>query len=189
MDQIIARVVGKETRLPSPEMITRAQGSFSNSLMRNHISWKSSTTPLPRETQPRAIFDRLTQSGTSNTRETNPNDRNRILDTVIEDAKSLRNRISFSDRSRLDEYLDAVRTVEKQITRTQKSLLSHTDHRFTSAPVPDTGIPFRHQEYLRLMFDMIVLAFWTDSTRVATFMLDHEQSNRYFKFLPDVKGM
>ena len=189
MDQIIARVVGKETRLPSLEMITRAQGSFSKSLMRNHISWKSSTPPLPRETEPRAIFDRLTRSATSNTMTTNPNDRNRILDTVIEDARSLRNRISFSDRSRLDEYLDAVRTVEKQITRTQKNLPGHTDHRFASAVVPDAGIPFRHQEYLRLMFDMIVLAFWTDSTRVATFMLDHEQSNRYFNFLPGVKGM
>lgn len=120
---------------------------------------------------------------------TNPNDRNRIIDTVIEDARSLRNRISFSDRSRLDEYLDAVRTVEKQITRTQKNLPRHTGHRFASAVVPDVGIPFHHQEYLRLMFDMIVLAFWTDSTRVETFMLDHEQSNHYFNFLPSVKGM
>ena len=104
-------------------------------------------------------------------------------------ARSLRTRVSVADRDKLDEYFEAVRAVEKRLELSRKESQAQLDQRLAQATPPPAGIPEDHEAYLRLMFDMMVLAYWTDSTRVATFMLDHEQSNRYFNFLPGVKGM
>ena len=190
MDQIVARKVGGETLFASLELISRPEGSFSKSLLRNNISWRNGTTPVPRETEPRAIFDRLTgKDPAQRDNEQNASQRKSILDTVLEDAKSLRRRISSSDQQKVDEYFDAVRNVEKRMSQMAGASRAAARQKASTFPKPRADIPEDHGEYLRLMFDMMVLAFWTDSTRVSTFMLDHEQTNRYFNFIPGVKGM
>jgi len=132
------------------------------------------------------VYDRLTgrsgSDGSSKRQES-------VLDTVLEDAKSLRRRASDADQDRLDEYLDAVRSIEKQMSALAGESRAAARQKAATFPRPPEEIPEDHGAYLRLMFDMMVLAYWTDSTRVATFMLDHEQSNRYFDFIPEVKGM
>ena len=186
MDQIVARAIADETPFASLELISRPQGSFSKSLLRNNISWRNGTTPVPRETEPRAVYDRLTGRGTQNQESSQLQS---VLDTVLEDARSLRSRVGRADQDRLDEYFDAVRSVEKQMSELASESRASARKKASIYPRPPEGIPEDHGAYLRLMFDMIVLAYWTDSTRVATFMLDHEQSNRYFDFIPSVKGM
>ncbi|MFP6584195.1 MAG: DUF1552 domain-containing protein [Candidatus Hydrogenedentota bacterium] len=189
MDQIVARSIGDETPFSSLELISRPQGTFSKSLLRNNISWRNGTTPVPRETEPRAVYDRLTGRGAEGQNAAETNWQQSILDTVLADAQSLRNRISTSDQHKLDEYLDAVRGVEKQMSRMASESRASAREKAATFPRPPEGIPEDHGAYLRLMFDMMVLAYWTDSTRVASFMLDHEQSNRYVNFIPEVKGM
>ena len=188
MDQIVARAVGGDTPFASLELISRPEGSFSKSLLRNNISWRNGTTPVPRETEPRAIFDRLSGRDADGAYEGGDR-RQSILDAVLADANSLKRRVSRADRDKLDEYLDAVRNVEKRMSRMAGESRAAAREKAATFARPPAEIPEDHAEYLRLMFDMLVLAFWTDSTRVATFMLDHEQSNRYFDFIPEVKGM
>ena len=108
---------------------------------------------------------------------------------MLEDARSLRARVSRADQHKVDEYLEAVRSVERRLSQAATASRAATRERALTFPRPEVEVPENHDEYLRLMFDMIVLAFWSDSTRVATFMLDHEQTNRYFNFLPEVQGM
>ena len=188
MDQLVAKAIGSDTPFTSLELITKPEGSFGRSILRNNISWSSATTPLPRETEPRAIFNRLTGRGPA-AGGPRRDDRQSILDAIAADARSLRTRVSVADRDKLDEYFEAVRAVEKRLELSSKESQARLDQRLAQATPPPAGIPEDHEAYLRLMFDMMVLAYWTDSTRVATFMLDHEQSNRYFNFLPGVKGM
>lgn len=189
MDQIVARAVGENTPFASLELISKPQGTFSKSLLRNNISWRNGTTPVPRETEPRAVYDRLTGQSSNSKDSGEANWRQSILDTVLADANSLRTRISTSDQHKVDEYLDAVRSVEKQMSQMASASRASAREKAAAFPRPPEGVAEDHGAYLRLMFDMMVLAYWTDSTRVATFMLDHEQSNRYFDFIPEVKGM
>jgi hypothetical protein len=144
---------------------------------------------VPRETEPRAVYDRLTGQSSNSKDSGEANWRQSILDTVLADANSLRTRISTSDQHKVDEYLDAVRSVEKQMSQMASASRASAREKAAAFPRPPEGVAEDHGAYLRLMFDMMVLAYWTDSTRVATFMLDHEQSNRYFDFIPEVKGM
>jgi hypothetical protein len=188
MDQIAARAIGNGTPLPSLELIMNPQGSFSSDILRNNISWSSPTTPAPRETDPLAVFRRLTgEVGAGGG--TKRDDRKTILDTVKEEAGSLRTRVSTADRDKLDEYFESVREVEKRIALAREDSHRQKQEMLSKSAPPPGGHPENHQEYMRLMFDMMVLAYWTDSTRVASFMLDHEQSNRYFDFIPGVRGM
>lgn len=187
MDQLVARVVGEQTPLSSLELIARPEGSFSKSLLRSSISWRNGSTPLPRENNPLAIYNRLTGAGTG--RVLAKNLRRSTLDAVLEDARSMKRKVSAADRDKLDEYLAAVRSVEKRMGKLAAETQAAARSKASSFPRPDAKIPEDHGAYLRLMFDMMVLAFWTDSTRVATFMLDQAQSNRYFNFVPGVRGM
>ena len=188
MDQLVARVVGEATPFASMELSVRAEGSFSKSLLRSNISWRNATTPVSRETNPQAVYDRLTGGGGEES-DWGDDRRRSTLDTVLEDARDLRKRVSHADQHKLDEYLEAVRSVEKRmgVLAAEKRIAARA--RAATFPRPPQEIPEDHAAYLRLMFDMIVLAYWTDSTRVATFMLDQEQTNRYFNFIPEVKGM
>ena len=188
MDQLVARVVGEKTPFASMELSVRPEGSFSKSLLRSNISWRNATTPVPRETSPQAVYDRLTGGGGDES-DSGDTRRRSALDTVLEDARDLRKRVSESDRHKLDEYLAALRSVEKRMGVLAEEKRTAARARAATFPRPPQEIPEDHAAYLRLMFDMIVLAYWTDSTRVATFMLDQEQTNRYFNFIPDVKGM
>jgi len=188
MDQLVARVVGEATPFASIELSARSEGSFSKSLLRSNISWRNATTPVPRETNPRAVYDRLTGGGGDQS-DSGGARRRSALDTVLADARDLRRRVSHADRHKLDEYLTAVRSVEKRMGVLAEERRAAARARVATFPRTAEEIPQDHAAYLRLMFDMIVLAYWTDSTRVATFMLDQEQTNRYFNFIPEVKGM
>lgn len=184
VDQLAAALVGDKTLLPSLELSTRGQGYFSNSLVRNTLSWSNDSTPVPRETEPRVIFDRMFRVGRAQL-----NDR-AVLDAVLDDTKSLRQRISIDDHRKLDEYLESVRAIEKRIqfADRQKQRAASDPKLRNSLIRPTAGIPEDYGEYMRLMFDMMMLAFWADATRVSTFMLDHGQSNRYFNFVDGVAG-
>ena len=188
MDQIAAKAIGNETLLSSLELIMKPQGSFSSDILRNNISWTSPTTPAPRETEPLAVFRRLTgEVGAAGG--TKRDDRKTVLDAVMADANSLKSKVSTADRDKLDEYFESVREVEKRLALAHEDSHKRKQAMLTKTTTPPGGHPENHQEYMRLMFDMMVLAYWTDATRVASFMLDHEQSNRYFDFIPEVRGM
>ena len=184
VDQIAAKLIGDETLLPSLELSTRGEGYFSNSLPRNTVSWKDAKTPVPRETEPRVVFDRMfrvSKDGLHN---------RSVLDTLLEDARALRQRISDNDRRKLEEYLESVRAIEKRIQFSERQTRRAASNPLLTRGLarPEDGVPADHREYVRLMFDMMVLAFWSDATRVSTFMLDHGQSNRYFNFIEGVRG-
>ena len=184
VDQVAARLVGDKTLLPSLELQTRGEGFFSNSLPRNTISWADAATPVPRETEPRVVFDRMFRVGNGGL-----SDRS-VLDAILEDAKSLRSRVSNDDHRKLDEYLESVRAMERRIQFADKQAQrASSNPALTDSLVrPDAGIPEDYGEYMRSMFDLMTLAFWADATRVSTFMLDHGQSNRYFNFVDGVQG-
>ncbi len=184
VDQIAASHAGKSTLLPSLELSTAGEGFFSKSLARNSLSWANNRTPLPREVEPRVIFDRMFRTSTKGVM------RRSILDRVLEDAKSLQRSLGPTDNRKVDEYLESIRSVERRLDFADRQV-----DRAASNPAlrdqlrrPNAGIPDDHQEYVRLMLDMVVLGFWADATRVATFMLDHGQSNRYCNFIDGVQG-
>lgn len=180
-DQLAARGTGGKLLLPSLELSLRGEGFFSNSLVRNTLSWTSPSTPAPRDIEPRVVFDRMFRRG-----QMSRPDRS-LLDLVREDARALKRRGSHADRRKLDEYLESIRSLERRLDFAD--LQTGRNEQFEQQLVrPGPGIPGSHREYMRLMFEMIVLAFWADATRVTTFMLDHGQSNRYFNFLDGMKG-
>ncbi len=183
-DQIAGRHAGRETLLSSLELSTRGEGFFSNSLPRNSISWSAADRPLPREVEPRAVFDRMFRppSGGASNRS--------VMDAVLADANALKRVASRTDRVRLEEYFESIRALERRIEFSERRSVSMGKDRALTDTLtaPEPGIPADHQEYVRLMMDLMVAAFQSDATRVATFMLDHGQSNRYFNFIPGVKG-
>ena len=184
VDQIAAKELGKHTQLASLEMglhISDVSGQCEKDwscAYLNTLSWSTATTPLPSEGQPRAIFERL--FGSSNS--TDPavrlarmrKDRS-LLDSVTEATVSLMRRLGPSDRARLSQYLDAIRDIERRIQIAEQQ----TSNGLPTLDRP-VGIPDTFDEYSNLMFDLQVIAFQTDMTRVSTFMMGREQSNRAF---------
>jgi hypothetical protein len=184
VDQIVARHLADRSPLPSLELSTAGEGSFAGSLPRNCISWTARDVPAVRETVPRAVFDKLfrrAQEGFVN---------QSVLDLVLAQSKDLKRRASAADSRKIDEYLDSVRAIEKRLEFAEaQSKRVAADRALTDTlRRPKPGIPTNHEEYVRQMLDLMALAFWSGATRVSTFMLDHGQSNRYFNFLPGVKG-
>ncbi len=184
VDQMAARHTGKETPLTSLELTTRGEGYFSNDLPRNTISWTSSNVPASRESVPRMVFDRMFRRP-----EEGMTDKS-VLDLVLGHAKSLKTRVSHADQQKIDEYLESVRAVEKRMefAETQNQRASREGLLTDTLQRPAPGIPNNHQEYVRQLLDLMALAFWSGATRVASFMLDHGQSNRYFNFIDGVEG-
>ncbi|MEM6916286.1 MAG: DUF1552 domain-containing protein, partial [Verrucomicrobiota bacterium] len=184
VDQIAARYLSGTTPMASLELSTAGEGSFSGSLPRNCLSWTQRDVPAARETHPRSVFDKLFRRAGEGFVDRS------VLDLVLEQSKSLKRRASHADARKIDEYLDAVRSVEKRLdfaeaqTRRIAADRSLTD----TLTRPAAGIPADHEEYVRQMLELMALAFWSGSTRVSTFMLDHGQSNRYFNFIPGVQG-
>ena len=183
-DQIAARQVGDQTLLPSLELSLKGEGFFSNSLPRNSVSWSAPDRPLVREIEPRVVFDRMFRppSGGATDRS--------VMDSILEEAKSLRGYAGKADQYRLDEYFDSIRALEKRIEFAEKRSREMGDDKglTDTLTTPAPGVPADHQQYLQLMMDLMVAAFQADATRVCTFMLDHGQSNRYFNFIPEVQG-
>ena len=183
-DQLAAQHFRSDTLLPSLELSSRGEGMFSGNLPRNSLSWTDDSTPLPRDIEPRVIFDRMFRVGKSGLASRS------VLDLIMEDTRSLKRRVSDHDQKKIDEYLESVRSIERRIQFAERQ-----QQRAGSNPLlqkalvrPEPGIPEDHGAYMRSMLDMIVLAFWADATRVCTFMMDHGQSNRYFDFIDHVKG-
>ncbi|MEM7009893.1 MAG: DUF1552 domain-containing protein [Verrucomicrobiota bacterium] len=184
VDQIAANHLKSETPLPSLEISTVGEGNFAGDLSRNCLSWTSRNVPAFRETVPRAIFDKLF-------RKADEGFVNRsVLDLVLEQSKSLKSRASAADGQKIDEYLEAVRTMERRVEfAEQQTKRAAADRALTDTlRRPAAGIPTNYEEYVRQLLELQALAFWSGATRVSTFMLDHGQSNRYFNFIPGVEG-
>lgn len=192
VDQVAASQVGRRTRLPSLELscdkgiVAGACDSGYACAYQFHISWRGESTPNPVETNPRHVFDRLFGNGQaremSATRQVRDEQQKSVLDFALEDAKSLRAKLGRTDQRKLDEYLTSVRELEQRI---------EDAHRFETQ-LPDylrpDGIPETYEKHLRLMMDLLILAFQTDTTRIATFMLAHDGSNRPYPFIGISEG-
>ena len=184
VDQIVARHLSDSTPIPSLELSTAGDGSFSGSLPRNCLSWTKRDVPAARETMPRAVFDKLFRRASEGFVDRS------ILDLVLEQSKSLKRRASAADGRKIDEYLDSVRALEKRLEFAEEQTKRIADDKALTDTLtrPAVGIPADHEEYVRQMLELMALSFWSGATRVSTFMLDHGQSNRYFDFIPGVKG-
>ena len=185
-DQIAASKIGQLTRLPSLEIGSKRIGGASCDgfpcVVSSTLSWPSPTQPLPLEPSPRAVFDRL--FGTDQADRKKATVRRSILDTVQGEAASLSTRVSSDDRHKLDEYLTAVRDVERRVGRTEEL---HAPKPPQGAARPGDGIPAEFAPHVRLMGDMMVLAFQADVTRVCTFIFEPEGSGRSYPEI-GVKG-
>ena len=191
IDQVIANQLGQHTRLPSLELGTepsrkegRCDSGYSCIYMSN-ISWRSATQPSGIEINPRRAFDRLFgASGSEGERlRARSAARQSVLDFVADDAKRLQRQVSGSDRRKLDEYFESVRTVEKQID--QMASLPPIEVPGTSRPEAD---PADTVKRIRLMYDLMALAYQTDATRVITFMTANAQTNRVYDHLGITSG-
>ncbi len=205
VDQLMARQIGHRTVLPSFELgvdesrtgIDNIGGGFPR-ILGSHISWRDPHTPVPKEIIPRLAFDRLFRTNHSFpvvsginpdsrvVQESLQRDDASILDLVLGDAKSLQKRVSGPDRTKIDEYLESVRSVEKRIESAMKPQKRWINQGRFDMVRPGPGIPESHEEHVRLMLDILVLAFWTDSTRIASFMFGNAQTGRRFDFLEGV---
>ena len=185
IDQVLARHVGPLTRFPSLELTcetSRASGACDSGYScayQFNLAWSSPTTPVAAEANPRLVFERLFGAGSPEERAESLHRRRveqrSILDFIREDARQMERRLDAVDRDKLDQYLTSVREVE---TRVQKvETLGDVPHLQVAAPA---GIPANYGEHIQLMFDLLTLAFQTDSTRVATFLMAHDGSNRSF---------
>jgi hypothetical protein len=176
VDQYLARQIGRETKLPSLvlgcEKSNPSVHKNYSMLYSSHISWSSPTTPTPLEVYPALAFDQLFKDSA------NRGDQS-VLDAVIEDAKDLRRGVSGQDRRKLEEYLDSVREVEQRIANAGKRGELQGWRPTLSAPNiprPADGIPQDIAEHMRLMCDILVLAFQTDTTRICTLKLNNDHS-------------
>ncbi len=190
VDQVAADRLGHLTRLPSLELGIEAGRNAGNCdsgyscAYSSNISWKTETTPMAKEIHPRLVFERMFGSGAA---EQNRSERDfyrkSILDFVSEDAERLKTRLGQADRRKLDEYFSSVRELEQRIERTEQQARRQRP----DFEVPE-AIPAGLQEHLRLMYDLLVLAFRTDTTRVATFMLANAGSNRSYPMVDVREG-
>lgn len=191
IDQVIAQKIGHLTRLPSLELSCEADrrgGSCDSGYScayQYNISWKSPTTPMASESNPRLVFERLFGAGSPDQRLANlkmrRSQQRSVLDFVMEDAKKMQKRLQRTDRMKLEEYFTSVREIESRIQRAER----HGDAE-TEAPTP--GVPGSYAEHMQMMFELLLLAFQTDSTRVATLCLAHDGSNRSFSEIGVVEG-
>ena len=183
VDQIAAKQIGQETQLPSLELamdLLQTVGQCDNGyacVYQNNLSWSSPTTPLPAEAHPRIVFESLFgEGGSSAERRAALHKKASLLDAFNEDISRLQRSLGPTDRSKVSLYLDTVREVERRI---QKAEADSTDN-----PLPDLdrplGVPASYAEHARLMFDLQVLALQGDVTRVITFQLARETSNRTY---------
>lgn len=186
VDQIAAEAARNLTRLPSLELSAdgvrksgQCDSGYSCAYQFN-LSWRSENQPMTPESNPRAVFERLFGAGSASDRADHLGQRlatrKSILDFVQQDARALKKYLGRGDRGKLDEYLTGVREIERRIEKAE----SLGRPRDPGVPAPEEN-PGSYEEHLRLMLDMMVLAFKTDSTRVSTFLMAHDGSNRSFR--------
>jgi hypothetical protein len=183
VDQIAAKELGRQTQLASLQLamdLNPLAGVCNNGyacVYQNCLSWSSPTTPLPSEAHPRVVFERLFgEGGSAAARRAALEERASLLDAFTGDIARLKQRVGAADRARVDQYLDSVREVEHEIQRAEKAAAEHT--------LPDVdrpiGVPAAFADHAKLMFDLQILAFQADITRVIAFQLTREQCNRTY---------
>jgi Protein of unknown function (DUF1552) len=198
IDQLAASKIGEATPLPSLELgidpvisgidsvvgYTRLYGSY--------ISWRSAGQPVAKEINPKLVYERLFgakgKGGKPAGKARDVEDDKSLLDLTMQDAKSLRGKLGRDDQFKLDEYLDSIRAVEKRIEFAAKQVGKRKSEGPAPAGEPRPGVPRDHREHVKLMLDLMVLAFWSDSTRVVSFMFANDVSNKNFSFLDGVRG-
>jgi hypothetical protein len=183
VDQIVAQHIGQDAPLPSLELATEdfsgyvggCSPGFSCSYM-NTISWSTPKTPLPMETNPRAVFERLFgEPGSSDQKRARLAKQRSILDSLAEDTRDLERTLGAKDRARLSGYLDNVREIERRIQQTEAR--NAGDAAALDAPI---GTPANFEDHVNLQFDLAAAAFQADVTRVFTFMMSRELSQRTY---------
>jgi hypothetical protein len=182
-DQVAAQQVGRETQLPSLELamdLMQVVGQCDNGYAcayQNNLSWSSPTTPLPAEAHPRIVFESLFgEGGSIDDRRAALKKKASLLDSFTDDIKRLQRDLGAGDRTRVSQYLEAVRDVEQRIQKAEKDAVDHP-MRDLDRPV---GVPPAYADHARLMFDLQLLAFQGDVTRIITFQLARETSNRTY---------
>lgn len=188
IDQIIARHIGEQTQLASMELgVDPPEWAFNrvdglSGYYTSTISWRTGTTPLPRQINPRQTFERLfgdTDSLDPEAMRRRMERKTSVLDEVSDRVKNLMAAVNAGDRHKLEEYLDSVRDIERSIEVAESKTDNIEDLASVDMARP-SGIPPLYAEHVKLMFDLMVLAYQTDMTRVITFMLGHEGSNRNY---------
>jgi hypothetical protein len=189
VDQLAAQKIGRETRLASLELgcedghlAGNCDSGYACAYV-NSISWRTATAPNPPEVNPRAVFERLfgndENAGDPAARARNARYQQSILDLVAEDTRRLQGGLGQTDKRKLDEYFTSVREVERQIEMMERQIANN------SVALPSMekpgGIPIEFAEHARLMFELLAIALQTDTTRVSTFMLAREGSNRSYR--------
>jgi len=181
IDQLIARQICRDSKLASLELavdrndvVGACDHGYACAYM-NSMSWKTPTMPLPSETNPRAVFERLFGSGdTAEARVVRSQEDRSILDGVMQEISQLRRRVGPRDGAKLSEYLDAIRDVEQRIAK------SESYNGDFAVPERPAGVPETFKEYAELMFDLQALAFQADITRVSSFLMARENVNRSY---------
>lgn len=183
-DQVAAQKVGRETRFASLELGCErglnsggCDSGYSCAYSAN-MSWKNESTPMAKEINPRQVFERLfgneAKGEEAESRIRRERHQKSILDFVLEDARQLKSGLGVTDQRKVEEYLSAVRELEQRLERTERAAA------LLPGSAKPTGIPKDYQEHIRLMADMLVLAFQSDTTRIATFMIANDGNNRAY---------
>jgi Protein of unknown function (DUF1552) len=183
IDQIAAKQIGQDTPFPSLELATEDFTGYVGActvgfscVYANTISWSTPTTPLPMEINPRVVFERLFgEPGTPGQRRAHRQRDLSILDVIAEEANALQRGLGTRDRTRFTQYLDNIREIERRIQRTEDRNSAQV-----TAPDAPVGIPESFEEHVGLMFDLLTVAYQADLTRVFTFMMSRELSQRTY---------
>jgi uncharacterized protein DUF1552 len=183
-DQIAAQAIGQDSPLPSMELATEDHSGLIGSCDRdygciymNTLSWRTPTTPLPMEINPRKVFERMFgQGGSAAERLSRIQEDRSILDAITREAASLQLQLGPSDRQTMTQYLENVREIERRIQRAEKSQRDED----LLLPARPAGVPFDFEEHVALMYDLMALAYQANITRVITFMVSREVSNRTY---------
>lgn len=207
MDQLAAQKIGHLTLLPSLELGMEPVHSFVDKNVgytasyASYISWTSPTQPTPREINPKQAFNRLFKPNGNKAASVFVDDKS-VLDVVLADSKALKSKVSLADQRKLDEFLDSVRSVETRVENEEKiakrgqsslreskrAMIDEVGARTAQLPDNNRNAKGELTERVRLMLDILVLAFATDSTRISSFMFGNEVTGMNFSFLPGVTG-
>jgi Protein of unknown function (DUF1552) len=190
VDQVAASAIGDQTRLSSLEIGCEAGSMAGNCdsgyscVYSSTMSWKSATQPLPKEVNPKSVFDRLFGGGSAAERAKTRAQRQSVIDLVREDYKDLNGRVGKQDQQKLDEYISSIRDIEVRLERA----VHMPEVKVPEGIARPSGIPASYEEHIKLMGDLFVLAFQTDVTRVATFVVANEGSNKPYAFVGVPEG-
>jgi hypothetical protein len=183
-DQIAAQAIGQDTILPSMEIATEDHSGLIGSCDRdygciymNTLSWRTPTTPLPMEINPRKVFERMFgQGGSTAERLARIQEDRSILDAITKEVSSLQTNLGPADRQTMTQYLENIREIERRIQRAEKNQGDES----LLLPARPAGVPFDFEEHVRLMYELMLLAYQANITRVITFMVSREVSNRTY---------